>query len=36
MEHPEFPAAVKAAPNFTRQVLHTVIELEYQNATNNK
>ena len=29
-EHPEFPAAAEAAPEFTREALRTVAELEYE------
>jgi len=29
-DHPEFPAAAEAAPEFTREALRTVAELEYE------
>jgi hypothetical protein len=29
-DHPEFPAAAAAAPEFTREALKTVAELEYE------
>jgi len=29
-DHPEFPAAAEAAPEFTREALKTVAELEYE------
>lgn len=28
LQHPEFPAAAQAAPNFTRQVLHALADAE--------
>lgn len=28
LSHPEFPAAAQAAPNFTREVLHALVDAE--------
>ena len=35
-EHPQFPTAAQAAPEFTRAALRTVADLEYQIERRGK